>query len=197
MTRVLGRAGRFKIAWRPDRTWECPACRAWLIDRDVAHYLDVIGPTPVTTITITSSAWKTRQQALRRGGYEALRIPQSGDLVVVVTTSPEGTPIADLRGLLASTIAAKPPGKRISSTRAWTLKAAMPERPYDWQLIGLIRFTPIGQVVEVAQQHGLYLRRLPAYHEEHELTGLTSRFVLAVGMRRIDGGTSRRWETAA
>jgi hypothetical protein len=199
---------RSKVAWRPNRVWSCPACRQWLIARDVKHLLRVIGTTPVVVATIAATAWPTRQRRLQRAGIESATIAQPDGMLLLVAQAQPGeqpTPADQLEGLLTSALERKPEGAKMRPSNGWTMAAARqhddqveastatgsgaggrPPASKQWRTTHIITTTSMREVVEISKRLGRYVGPLNAQYEEHELLALTSAWVRAVGARRVD-----------
>jgi hypothetical protein len=202
---------RWKAQWRPSRSWDCPACRQWLIDRDVTHTLSKIDGRPVWATTIAADAWRSRYASMARAAKRAgqpleyQRIPQPGGLVLVIASTGTGAPIptADLPALLVAAYSDKPSDTQVTASKSWQLHQPKPpaqpdQRPRDgWLPPALIGTHTAADLVRVAKRHDAYIGTLPDQYEAHELARLTSSMILALGLRRIDGGPLEQGRDAA
>jgi hypothetical protein len=203
---------RWRAQWRPSRSWDCPACREWLVDRDVTHILGKIDGRPVWATTITAEAWRSRyasmSRAAKRAGQplEYQRIPQPGGLVLVIASAGTGAPIPadDVPALLEAAYQDKPPDTQVTASTSWQLHqpnkpaAQAAERPRGgWLPPALIGSHTAADLVRVAKRHDAYIGTLPDQYEAHELARLTPSMTLELGLRRIDGGPLERWREAA
>jgi hypothetical protein len=201
---------RSKVAWRPNRVWSCPACRQWLIQRDVRHLLAVIGNQPVLVTTMAATAWPTRQRRYQRARVESATIAQPDGMLLLVAQAQPGeqpTPHDQLEGLLTSALERKPEGAKMRPSKGWTMVAAgqaetsgsgaggggaggRPPASKQWRATHIITTTSMREVVEITKRLGRYVGPLNAKYEEHEILGLTSAWVRAVGARRVDNDPS-------
>jgi hypothetical protein len=189
----IDQGGKLTADWCPSKLRSCPACRKWLVQRDVERYLRVIGNTAVVASTIDAGAWRTRKDRLDYAGEDHLQIKQPDGQVLVIATAGPGEVPADLEALLAGALTARPDGTKVTLSKQWAealRKVDAPPADPKVQVIGVTRM-PAAQVAAVARSLGLYVGALPGEYETHELRAITSRFVMAIGMRRTDRA---RWQ---
>jgi hypothetical protein len=185
VTLILRQGHRVKAAWQPDRTWDCPGCRVWLVQTRVEHYTACAGDRPLVVRRLASSSWPSAQRALNRAGAQYVRVPQPDGMVLVIATTGPGAPVADLWALLTRALAAKPTGARVTSSPDWAYSSAPRAAAAPWLVIG-VSPRRIAEVVAAAQRLHLYLRPLPGLLEAHELTALTAELRFEIGMRWTD-----------
>jgi hypothetical protein len=211
----------WRTEWWPSRQWDCPACAAWLAQRDADHLERKIAGQPTWISRIDASAfdrwYASRRRAAQRAGHELdyQRIEQADGMVVVVSSAGAGAPVdpAELEATLLDAYQHKAAGTQVSASTSWQVKppkaagaggrvtaeAERSERIREggWLPPSLIGKGHPADVVATCKRLGVYVGPLPSRYEAHEVTAMNSTLVLALGLRRIDGGLLERWRDAA
>jgi hypothetical protein len=181
ITAVLRRGGQRRLSWLPCGSLWCASCGPRLRAQRVDYYAEVIGDTPLTSVTIDRGAWSTLRRRLGRAGADYLRFDAPGGAFQVFHSGP-GPAVDDVRGTLAAAFDKLPPGGRVSSSRAWAL-ARMDQPPSGWTLEG-VSTMPVEDVVEVAREFGMYAGAGQLRNCDDPLRWTA--FVLRIGMHLPD-----------
>jgi hypothetical protein len=196
----LDQGGKLTYGWSPSKIRSCELCLKWLVQREVDRILHAIGNTAVVASTIDASAWRRRKDKLDYAKAEHLQVKQpDGQVLVIATAGPGETP-ADLEGLLTSALMVRPEGTRVTASQTWRKKiAAAAQVQSDEKKVKVIGITVMttAAITTVVKSLDLYVGPLPGEYETHQIKAINSRLVLAVGMRRVDGGPLKRWRDAA
>jgi hypothetical protein len=161
------------------------------VQQKVDHWTACAAGSSMVARTIAAGSWSAVQRKLNRLGAKCIRVPRPDGRLLVLATAGPGEPVRNLTGVLTRALEEMPVGGRASSSQAWALSQAQEHRE-EWELVG-VTYLPVDQVVEEAKRLGVYVGPLPGVFEEHELAAVTSRLVLAIGMRRAD--RARWWAT--